>query len=573
MLLASIPASSTAQTAGGPAAFLASVQQAAAAPPAIQPRVGIGGEVAITLQEAIAQALANNRDIAASRVALDQNGFSISATTGAYDPKLSLQSTLLRQVTPVSSIIGGSASGKLTQDDLLVTPGVSGLFPAFGGSYDVSYSSRRQTSDNQFTTLNPQFPTALSLRITQPLFRGRRYDETRRQIDVAKKNASLSDEQFRQRVMDITAQTELAYWDLVFAHQNLGVQLEGLGLARQQVDSNQRLATQGVAAPIDVVEAQTQVATFEQNVYGAQATLSRAENALKRLILPGRESPLWSAALSPSTGVNLTAPAATLEQSLQRALVDRPELAQARVSAEANEVNTRYFQDRTRPEINLVGLYTTSGLAGQVVPSGPNPLTSGLQPLLDRLNTLSGLQGLPPLPVNTSGGGGVPDVLIGGYGQSLSTLFGQDFPTFQVGVQISLPFRNHTAEANLASSLADARRIDLQRQALEQAIEADVRNAMQAVASAQARLTASGDARRSAEEQYASEQRKFQAGTSTVFLVVQRQTAMIASRSQYARAESDLGSAISQLERATGGNLEAHNINVSSAGRAAEAAR
>ncbi len=552
--------------AQGTAAFptFGAVTQPAAAPAraAIPPRVGITGEASITLQQAIGEALANNRDIAASRVALEQTSYTISAAEGAYDPRLALQSSFQRQVTPVSSIIGGSASGSLTQDDVLFGPQLTGLLPKFGGRYQASYTSRRQTSDNQFTTLNPQFPTSLALTFTQPLFRGLRYDDTRRQIDVGRKNADLSDEQFRQRVMDITAQTEQAYWELVFAQQNLTVQAEGLGLARQQVEGNQRLADQGVAAPIDVVEARTQVATFEQNVYGAQTAVTRAENALKSLMLPDRSAALWSTALRPVTDVNVTPRLQTLDEAVNEALANRPELAQARVSLEANEVNTRFFREQTRPEINLVGTYTTAGLAGQTVPSGPNPLTSGLQPLLDRLNTLSGLQGLPALPVISAGGSSVPELLVGGYGQSLGNLLGQNFPTFQVGVQISLPFRNQTAEANLASSLADARRIGLQRQALELAIQADVRNAMQAVQSAQSRLAASEDARRSAEEQYASEQRRFQAGTSTVFFVLQRQTAMIATRTQYARAEADLGGAISQLERATGGNLKAHNINL-----------
>src|SRR5262249_468086 len=148
---------------------------------------------------------------------------------------------------------------------------------------------------------NPQFPSQLSVSITQPLFRGLRIDDARRQVDRAKESVTLSDSQLRQRVMDLTLKTELAYWELFFAEQNLQVQIQGRDLARDQVAANERLAGQGLAAPIDVLEAETQVATFNQRIYSAQAALTRAENALKTLIVPDRRAPIWTTALHPAT--------------------------------------------------------------------------------------------------------------------------------------------------------------------------------------------------------------------------------------------------------------------------------
>ncbi len=264
-----------------------------AASEALPPRVGISGDAAITLAEALAQALGNNPDIAIARIAVEQAGNDIDAATGGYDPQLALQTSFQRQVLPVSSLIGGAASGKLTQEGLVIGPEVRGLLRSLGTRYQVSFSSRRQTSDNQFVTLNPQFPSELSVTITQPLFRGARNDDSRRQLTIAKQNQELTDEQFRQRVMDLTLQTELAYWELTFAEQNLEVQRQGLELAQSQVAGNQRRVSQGVAAPIDVLEAETQVATFRQGVFAAQAALTRAENALKTLILPDRQAALW----------------------------------------------------------------------------------------------------------------------------------------------------------------------------------------------------------------------------------------------------------------------------------------
>ena len=233
------------------------------------------------------------------------------------------------------------------------------------------------------------------------------------------------------------------------------------------------------------------------------------------------------------------------------------------ISREINETDNRFYREQTKPQVDLVATHTNAGLAGIQLPSGPNPFTAGLAGLTDRLNDLSVLAGLPPL--QTAGGGtttGLPPLLVGSYGQSLTNLFNSNFPTTQVQLRISLPIRNRTAEANLNNSLAETRRIRNQRQQTEQSIEASVRNAMQSVGSAKARLESSRVARESAEEQYQSEQRQFRAGTSTLFLVQQRQSDMITARSQERRAESDLGKAIATFELATGTILQTNNIQL-----------
>ena len=212
--------------------------------------------------------------------------------------------------------------------------------------------------------------------------------------------------------------------------------------------------------------------------------------------------------------------------------------------------------------VDLVASHTRAGLAGVQIPQGPNPFVSSFTPLVDRLNTLSAAAGLDPLTFGGFGGGGIAPVLIGSPGQSLSNLWYGRFPTTQFQLRVSLPLRDRTAEANLSRSVAEGRRIKNQKDQIEQAIEADVRNTMQTMVSAQSRLEASRVQRQSAEEQYNSEQRQFRAGTSTLFLVQQRQSAMITARSQERRAESDLSQAIASFELATGSNLRQHNITL-----------
>ena len=540
-----------------------SQQEQTAVPPVrpfvLPPRIGIFNEAALTLEQMLALALANNRDIEASRIDQEKARYSLLGARGAFDPRVGANLYGQKAVTPVASTIGGSPTGSLLTRTWLAAPQLAGSLPWMGSSYEVDFSSSRTTTNNQFATLVPQYPTSLNLIFTQPLWRNLRFDANRHQVEVAKKNQNLTDEQFRLRVMQVLSQAEQAYWDLLFAYRNLEVQLDAVRIGAEQDASNRRQEAQGLLAPIDVVAAQRQLATFEITAYTAQEALTDAENALKLLILPDRADPLWSTALIPTTPVDVSAPLVPLQDAVTEALADRPELAQVRISGEINRIDTRLYRDQAKPQVDLVITRTHAGLAGEPVPPAPNPF-SALGAVYERVNELSVAAGLTPIPTASFGSGTLPPTFIGGYGQSLSTLFLGDFPTTELQLRISMPIRNRTAEANLASSLADARRIADQRQQTEQSIEAGVRNALQSVQSAKLRLQSAGVARESAEQQYESEQRQFRAGTSTLFLVQQRQSDMITARSTERRAESDLGKAIASFELATGSILRAHSV-------------
>ena len=525
-------------------------------------RIGIFAEAQITLQQALALALANNNDIDGSRIDREIAAYNLTGARGVYDPLVGVNSQFQKQVNPVASSLGGSTTGAVLNRVWQSDPNVSGALPWLGASYRADFLSQRSYTNNSFATLNPQYPTSLTLQYTQPLWRGLRYDQNRRSIDVAKKNRSFSEEAFRQRVMQVVQQTEQAYWELVYSYNNLQVQMEAVGIARQQDESNRRQEQQGVLAPIDVVAAQTQLANFELNAYSGQTVLTRSENNLKNLMLGKRGDVLWSSALIPVTPPNSEAPMISLADAVAEGLAHRPEAAQVKISAEINEKDTRLNRELTRPQVDLVGSYSRAGLAGpQVAQAGGNPLTSSFGPIIDRLNQLSTSAGLNPISLG-GGSSGAPAILVGAYGQSLSNLWAGDFPTTLVQLRVSLPIRNRTAEANLNRTVADARRIQNQRDQIEQAIEADVRNNMQSMQSAQLRLESARLQRLSAEEQYNSEQRQFRAGTSTLFLVQQRQSAMITARSQERRAEADFSQAVTSFELATGSILRQHNINL-----------
>ena len=208
----------------------------------------------------------------------------------------------------------------------------------------------------------------------------------------------LTDAQLTQIVMDQLTLVEQAYWDLAFADRNLAVQTQALAQAQGQVSSNERQAREGTLAPIDVVEAQTQVANFQQTVASAQQALTEAENRLKTLMLAGRDADIWNQALVPGDLAHYVVPSLALSEAVQLALSRRPELTALATERAQNDIDRLYFKDLAKPQINLAGAYTSSGLAGQALTTVTDPLSNTTNAVFfARLNELAALAGLPPL--------------------------------------------------------------------------------------------------------------------------------------------------------------------------------
>jgi outer membrane protein TolC len=500
-------------------------------------RVGVdlADQLPLTLEDAIERALLNNNDIDASRNDVEIAEFNLRGAEGVYDPLLSSESFYESATIPTASIIGGAVNGAVTQKRIFGNAGVSGFSPWMGGSYSGRFDSARNSTSNTNATLDPQYPTIVSLSYVQPLWRNRGIDNNRRTIEIAKKNLSLSDSQFRQTAIEVIAQVEQAYWNLTFALRNLQVQIDAVRQAREQLDSNRRLVAQGVIAPIDIVAATSQIATLEQNIFVAQEDVTRAENTLKTLMLPDRTATEWSRPITPVSPISLEPPQIGLEIAVTEALRNRPEITQLETSAEINRIDQQYYRNQTKPQIDLVGTYTSQGLAGSETPRAIDPQT-----------------GLSRVPPN----------LVGGYFTSLGNLIAQDYPTYRAGITISLPWGNRTAKANLGRTLVQETRLNNVRAQAEQVIEAEVRNALQALRSAQARLASASAARTAAEQLADSEQRQFRAGTTTFYLVLERQNELVAARGRELQAQTDLNRAISEFQRAIGTTLSANNVNV-----------
>jgi outer membrane protein TolC len=536
---------------------------AAQAPP-LPPRVGVAGAppLSLTLADAVRLAVERNNDVTIAREETQAARQSVRAAEGVFDPLFVPSVSYQRAVSPSASALGGGTAGRLEQDQFGGSLEFSGRSPWAGGRYTANFTSNRLQSSNQFARLNPQYPSSFGVTFVQPIFRGREIDTERRQILLARETAELTDAQLRRVLMDQLTLVEQAYWDLVFATRNVQLQSSAVDQARAQVASNERQAQAGTLAPIDVVEAQTQVANFQLSAASAQQALTEAENRLKRLMLGGPQAAEWNRAIVPSDLSDRFASPFTLDDARRIALARRPELTELETARAQNEIDRRFFRDEARPQVDLVGNYSLAGLSGAALVSQSDPLGGSDAALLARLNELSLRAGLDPLVTTPSSGGGtsVPSFLTGGYEQSIGNIFARRFPTALVQLQLGIPLRNQTAEANVARTEILTRRIDVQRAQLEQTIEAEVRNALEAAQTSEARLGAAAAAQRNAQEQYESEQRRFEAGLSTVFLVLQRQTALVSAQSQELRARADLNQAMALLDRATGTTLEHHGV-------------
>ena len=323
----------------------------------------------LSLKEAIALALENNKDIEVTRQNVRIAEFDFQSASGFYEPKFTGQTFYERATVPNISFF----SPNVTDNDSSSIVGNAGLkayIPKFGTVFDATVNNQRVASNNPISILSPQYNSGITFSaLLSRFFADAVSINQRRTIEIAKRNLSLTDTQFRQRTIDIIATVQRAYWDLTYALRNLQVQRDGVRDAKAQLEHNKRLVDEGQLAPIDVVAAETQVANLELAVYDALEVVSRAENILKNLISENKNDSLWTESLVPTDSVELDAPRTTLPEALTLALQNRPEIEINEAQKDINEIDQRFFREQTKPQIDLVASYTTSGVGGSLNPN------------------------------------------------------------------------------------------------------------------------------------------------------------------------------------------------------------
>ena len=534
--------------------------------------------VGIALDDAVAMALLRNTDLAISQSNRRIAAFQIIAAKGAYDVRFQLQPSYDVDVQPpVSPLQAGPGGGPITQITAGAQAGFAGTTTS-GGSYKLFTSANRVNSNFEYNGYDPYYETSVGIAFTQPLSRNLSIDANRRQLELSKIGADLSTDDALLTASNTIDNTLNAYYTLVAAWRNVGIQEDALRSAKSQEESNSRLVQHGAAAPVDVVESDTQVQIFQDAVYSAIANVTSSQNQLKQLVLGNPADPLWTANLVPTSPISTLEPEPTPEQLELAALKNRPEVGQLRENIREQNVNVAYQKDQKRPQVDLNLGVTENGFAGAPTNLAGTPLFNVIGQEIVDLNTLvgranAGSPGLPPLtPINASAleGSGVP--LTGGIGTSYGSAFAGKYPEYTLSATLALPIRNRTAEANYAIELERSRALQTQEVALIQRIQTESRNAVASYRSARSRLVAAGAARQAAELVEASELRKFKAGKSTTFLVLQRQITVANERESELQAQTDLQKALVELDRVSGAILSNNRVDTSTLGTSPQGA-
>lgn len=540
-------------------------------------RLGVTSEntITLTLNDAIKRALENNNDIEVARDDVRYAETQLRSLEGIYDPILSFTPQIDKRITPQQSSLGGSGrSGTTTSTTYSFGPSLNKVFATGGGEYSLSFANNHTNTSSTFSFINPYYSSNLSLTFNQPLLRNRSIDNTRRQIRIQRKRLEQSDADFRLRTISVITNVQQAYWELVFALRDQQNQLENLNLSRENLRQVEAQIAVGAKAPLERAEVQTELANRESALLVSVQNVSIAENNLKQLIFKDASSPEWQAQLTPTDTPKFDSTPVNLNDALKEARDNRPELRRLRLQNDINQIDLKFFKNQTKPQIDIVSTLATTGLAGKDVsgalPAGTlvpiisgDPTVNASAFLLQQIRDIQMRAGYPLATVPTTATlGGPPADLIGGYGQDLSNLFSFKTRNVTVGVAFQIPLRNRTAEANLAGARIQSEQLQASLRSQDQSIEVDVRNAAQAVETARMRVLAARQARANAEMQLEGEQRLYQVGRSTTFLLFQRQNALTNARNAELRAETDYNKALAGLQRATSTTLRANNVLV-----------
>lgn len=540
-------------------------------------RVGIDSSqtLPVSLDEAIRRALENNNSIEVARGDVKYAETQLRSLLGVYDTTFTATPLFTRT----------SQSGSSPSNNFSLDLGGSKLLKS-GGRIEPFFNNNRSTSifgssgnfGTTATSASQQTATATSgifyrstagASFTQPLLRNRSIDATRRNIRIQRKRLQQTDADFRRMTIQVISQVQQSYWDLVFAMRDQQNRVANLNLSKENLRRVEASIAAGKSAPLERAEVATELANRESDLLLAAQQVAIADNALKQLLLKEANAPEWTKQLIPTDQPNFDMTPINLEDALADARANRPELRRLSLQSEINAIDLEFFKNQTKPQIDLNSSFSLNGFSQ----SFPNLNTSATNtPLLNTasdiylLNAINSISpsGTAPIVNPTVTSGTTTITNSGGVTTSLGNLFNSNAPNFSVGVTIGFPFRNQTAKADLAGARVQQQQIEAQNRQQEQTVVAEVRNAVQAVETARQRVFAARSARENAEIQLRGEQKLYEVGRSTTFLLFQRENALANARNAEIRSETDYNKAISDLQRTTSTTFRANNIEVES---------
>jgi len=463
----------------------------------------------------------------------------VGAAIPSYDPILTAQLNINHTVQPLTSnFITGTS--QLAQN---FGNANFNYFQGFasGTTLNVAFNNTRTTTNNQRSALEPFIGSSFQLTVTQPLLSGFGFLPNLRFIRIARNNREISDVAFRLQVITTVVQIQNIYWDLVNAYEDMEAKNRALALAQKTLGDNKKQVEIGTLAPIEITRAQSVVSSAENDLIVAQTTLQLQQLLMKNAISRSLSDPVLAAApVIPTDTMSIPAqePVVPIQDLITDALGHRPELAQSRIDLTNREINRKSAANALLPQVNFVGWYGNSGLAGAISP----------QCLAD-----------PACPPQ------VPTGVIGGFSDAFDTILHHTYPNYAVGFNVNIPIRNRSAQADQVRSELEYRQAQMRLQQLQNQVVIEVRNAQFALQQNRARVAAAQEARRLAAESLDAEQKKYALGASTNTLVLQAQRDLATSESALVQAMSAYEKAKVELDRSTGRTLPASGISMDDA--------
>src|ERR1700694_2946599 len=425
----------------------------------------------------------------------------------------------------------------------------------WGTNLSVGFNNTRATTNSIFTSLSPQLNSNFKATVTQHLLQGLGFAPNQRFIRIARNNRELSDVAFRLQVTDSVDQIENIYWDLVFAYENVRVQNESLAFAQKTLSDTKKQVEIGSLAPIEVVRAQSTVATDQQAVTTALTNLQLQQLLMKNAISRSLKDPtLATAEVIPTSTMDVPAqePVVPAEDLINESLRHRPELVESRIDLNSRELSNKAVRSSLLPTLDLFAYYGGSGLGGAQNPAAL--CAAPTQPFCATANPDPTLSQSPITPTT-------------GYGSTLNQLVNSTAPDKGVGLQLNIPLRNRAAQAVQIRSELEFRQAQLRLQQIENQVAVEVRNAQFAVQQNRASVDSARAAVELGRQSLDAEQKKYQFGTSTTTLVLQNQSQLATAESTLVNAMVAYEKSKVELDRATGQLLDHYGISIDDAAR------
>ena len=547
------------------------------------------GKLTLSLQDAVELALENSLDIAVQRYypwTADTDilktaagsfgrgtpGASFSSSTAnlpsfSYDPLVSSTVLVDDRTTPVNNpLISGtgtaiaSAAHLITHTDQYNTQFSRGF--ETGSNLSVNWNNTRSSSTSTANFFNPAVQSTLSVVFSQQLLNGFGLYVNRRNIMISKNNRKVADWAFAQQAITTVTNTITAYWELVYARENVKVEEQAVAVSTKLYSDNKKQLGAGTMAPLDVTRAQSELATDRQNLIVAQTVQLQDEQILKNAISKDpMASNLVNVEIIPAD--EPTPPATvenpSFEESVKEAYAKRPELQEQLYNVQNAEIDVRATHNALLPQLTLSAQYSSVGLAGNSPIKGAQTFASSGVPIVDGSGTP--VPGLfePSVLTNVTGTNQQ------GFGNAQSDIFHNRFPDYSAQLTLNLPLRNRSAQADNARALLVQRQLETQMQQLKNAALLDVRNSYIALTQDRAQVEAASEARQLQQETFDAEQKKYRLGASTVYNVILTQRDLIAAQGTELRALANLQEAKANYERALGRTLEVNHVTIADA--------